>query len=334
MVVLTLFRFLSLFLFLFLSLMVQGNTKQDMHQVYRNSIPSLAYPDKKLKGSTIKAVPSPSLVSCAQECLKLFPRCKSYNYITTSMICELNSIGVSGSLIEQLEQMEPASKTVFTQVLDQTMLFKQCSDHFKYGVTQNGLYYLQDTHHNWYPVYCDFTSEAGKAWTLVLSFSYANHAMPEFFSIPFLDDGSLSEDSPNWEAYRLSKPRMEWLQQVSTHWRVTCDFEVKTIDYRDYLRARMSEMDLLTFYGSPKCGKVEYINVMGHNCTECTALFVQSSSAIFHHDSTKSFSCTFPPTAGSVSSQDNFGLYEYANSNFRCSSTSQATTNYWFGAEI
>ncbi|XP_032235037.2 uncharacterized protein LOC116616923 isoform X1 [Nematostella vectensis] len=332
MVVLTLFRFFSLFLFL--SLMVQGNTKQDMHQVYRNSIPSLAYPDKKLKGSAIKAVPSPSLVSCAQECLKLFPRCKSYNYITTSMICELNSIGVSGSLIEQLEQMEPASKTVFTQVLDQAMLFKQCSDHFKYGVTENGLYYLQDTHHNWYPVYCDFTSEAGKAWTLVLSFSYANGVKPEFSSIPFFNDSTFSEDSPNWEAYRLSKPRMESLQNASTYWRVTSDFASNAIDYTDYLRARISELDLLTFQGLNKCGKVEYINVMGHNCTGCTVPFFQENWMMLHHDSSLNSKCEFLPTNGSVESQDNFGLYQYANPNFRCTASYEATTNYWFGTKI
>ncbi|XP_032227335.2 uncharacterized protein LOC116610711 [Nematostella vectensis] len=327
------FRLIFIFTLLWPTITTLQGAEQGLHQVYRVNIPSSAYPDKRLEGFAIKTVSSKSLISCAQECLKLFPRCKSYNYINTAGICELNSNGVSGTDSENLKEMKSALGAVFTEILEQKILFKHCSDHFKYGAKLNGLYYVQDTHHNWYPAYCDFTSEAGKAWALVLSFSYANRAKQEFTTSYFPKDDPLAEDNPNWQAYRLSRQRMESLQGASVRWRVTCNFATMALDNRDYLKARISELNLFTFDGKSKCGKVEYINVMGHNCSACTASFYQFDGQIFHHDGTAT-GCTFTPASGSVPSQDNFGFYDNTNTNFRCTSSNESTTSYWFGADI
>jgi hypothetical protein len=45
-------------------------------------------------------------------------------------------------------------------------------------------------------------------------------------------------------------------------------------------------------------------------------------------------SCEFVPTAGSVPSEDNFGYYDFFNTNFRCTTTPDSTTNWWFGGYL
>ncbi|XP_048578051.1 uncharacterized protein LOC116617049 [Nematostella vectensis] len=44
------------------------------------------------------------------------------------------------------------------------------------GSTTNGYYQLVDNHGNTYKAYCDFNSEPGVAWTLMMSFSLTNNA--------------------------------------------------------------------------------------------------------------------------------------------------------------
>ena len=175
------------------------------------------------------------------------------------------------------------------------------------------------------------TSEPSSAWTLVLSKLSASMAN---FNEPALNtDKPVNESNPNWNNYRLPLEKMEALRSASTHWRITCSFPVSGVDYRDYARAKFSDVDMISFKGVGSCKKTEYIDIRGHNCTNCMIPWWQGwvgDNGFFHTDS--SVHCTgrshFP---GSLGSEDNFGHYAIMNKNFRCTKDSESTTNYWIG---
>ena len=149
----------------------------------------------------------------------------------------------------------------------------------------------------------------------------------------------MSPDVPNWEAYRLQLDRMKGLRSESTHWRITCSFDpASVVDYRDYVRAKFQNFDVLTYKGSKTCELVDYINVHGHDCKNCTAVWYQSAKLILAHKSYQDF-CDFARAPESIlvngtHSEQNFGRYAFYNPNFRCTSNSSATTNYWFGSQV
>ena len=129
---------------------------------------------------------------------------------------------------------------------------------------------------------------------------------------------------------------MKGLRSESTHWRITCSFDpASVVDYRDYVRAKFQNFDVLTYKGSKTCELVDYINVHGHSCENCTAVWYQSDGYILVHRSYKKH-CEFGRAPGSIQDNDryseqNFGRYEVYNPNFRCTSSSSATNSYWFG---
>ena len=189
-----------------------------------------------------------------------------------------------------------------------------------------------------FKVYCDFTSEPGWAWTLVMSESLQNVGKP-FTRRGLFTNEPMSPEVPNWEAYRLQLDRMKGLRSESTHWRITCSFDpASVVDYRDYVRAKFKNFDLLTYRGDKTCELVDYINVYGHSCEKCTAVWYQSDGYILVHRSYQN-NCEFGRAPGSIQDNDryseqNFGRYEVYNPNFRCTSSSSATTNYWFGLRV
>ncbi|XP_032225381.1 uncharacterized protein LOC116608264 [Nematostella vectensis] len=212
---------------------------------------------------------------------------------------------------------------------------KSCTDHMVSGSTTDGYYQLVDNNGNTYTVYCDFNSEPGVAWTLMMSFSLANNALPQFQSTPLTLDAPVNEKSPNWLAYRLPLAQMTALRAQSSHWRVTCSFPKYGVDYRDYLRASLVDFDPLSFLGHKVCKKVEYINIRGHAAAETIAPFWQVVKAyLVHIDSsfnTQDSGCAFSANPGSVSYEDNFGYYGSVNNKFRCTESPSSTTQYWFG---
>ena len=180
---------------------------------------------------------------------------------------------------------------------------------------------------------CDLRSEPGWSWTLVISQSLKNRDLPSFKMIPLFNDSALKEDTPNWDEYRLSMKRISQLRHESSHWRVTCSFPQHGIDYRDYVRVNFSEFDPLTFVSAPTkpdCKKVEYINIRGHNCSQCTSRWWQKPSQFLHIDSHFN-SCEFGSSPGSSINEDNFGYYDQYNPKFRCTKETASSTNHWFG---
>ena len=85
----------------------------------------------------------------------------------------------------------------------------------------------------------------------------------------------MSPEVPNWEAYRLQLDRMKGLRSKSTHWRITCSFDpASVVDYRDYVRAKFKNFDLLTYKGAKTFELVDDINVHGHSSEKCTAVSI------------------------------------------------------------
>lgn len=208
-----------------------------------------------------------------------------------------------------------------------------CMDLFKNGERSDGYYQIVGVDGDVWIVYCDFQSELGSVWTLVMSWSFQNKNAPAFKTISLEKDAPVNELSPNWGVYRMSRKQMIFLKEKSTHWRSTCSYDKMDVDYVDYLRGNFGDFDITTFSGGSICKKVEYINVRGHIGHE-TAPFWQHSGSFLHVDSSNTQGCQFDGTAGSKSNEDNFGNYGNTNSAFRCTSSPDATTQYWFGSYI
>ena len=130
--------------------------------------------------------------------------------------------------------------------------------------------------------------------------------------------------------FRLSKTRIEKIKSRSTHWRATCSFDVFGVDYRDYLRFKLSAFDPLCCYilESPK--QVELVNIRGYSATEQLVDFWQNEGEHLHLDS--NLGGHFQQARnGSAFSEDNFGLYLFRNKAFRCTANSSSTTQHWIG---
>jgi len=207
-----------------------------------------------------------------------------------------------------------------------------CVDILGSGVNSNGYYQIAGLNGETWNVYCDFTSEPGSAWTLVMSWSFDNKEVPAFRSIPFTKNAPVNEQTPNWAVYRMSKEQMNFIKTKSTHWRATCSFDRTDFDYRDYVRVKLTDFDFTTFIGRGTCKKVEYINIRGHVGHQ-TVPFWQRETILLHTDSHHAL-CSFKGNAGSKVSEDNFGHYGNPNPAFRCTANPTATTQYWFGSYL
>ena len=128
---------------------------------------------------------------------------------------------------------------------------------------ENGFYLLFDDRGQRYLAYCDLASEPGAAWTLVMSWSRTLKNLPQFQSKSFMQDAPVNENTPNWSAYRQTLARMKNIRGRSTHWRATCSFnQAEAIDYRDYIRGKFRDLDIMAFSGKGGCFPVECVNVM------------------------------------------------------------------------
>jgi hypothetical protein len=166
-----------------------------------------------------------------------------------------------------------------------------------------------------------------------MSWATRNKDMAEFKTNQLSADSPVDESLPNWNRYRMSSSMMNDLSTQSTHWRATCSFPTHGVDYVDYVRGKFVDFDIINFVGAGQCKRAEYVNIRGHQCSDCNVPWWQTSSDGLHTDSSYSF-CGYDPTQGAVYSEDNFGLYIGVNSNFRCTSDASATTNWWFGGNV
>ncbi|XP_078377306.1 uncharacterized protein LOC144660521 [Oculina patagonica] len=194
----------------------------------------------------------------------------------------------------------------------------------------NGVFFIMDQHNQSFPVYCDFSSEPGFAWTLIQSYSLEN--IGAFKSKAFyLHDMPINQDAPEWDSYRLSMSRMRYIGNSSTHWRATCNFPTDGVDYQDYARTSLDRLDLFAVPDvAVMCRWFELVNIRGITCMNCTAVTGYSELYDFHIDSWI-LTCDFNGQAGGVEFEDNFGFYNLHNPQFRCCSSPTSTTQQWFG---
>ncbi|KAJ7389760.1 hypothetical protein OS493_029181 [Desmophyllum pertusum] len=151
--------------------------------------------------------------------------------------------------------------------------------------------------------------------------------LPQFKSKAFTQDAPINHKTPNWYTYRQTLARMKSARSHSTYRRATYSFnemqttfnKMKKIDYRDYLRSKLSDLDVMIY--------------LGHAGSGTAVEFYQVHDTYFLHISSHN-RCTFKPNSGAVSSEDNFGFYNNINQNFRCTMTNSQTTQWWFGGLV
>jgi hypothetical protein len=186
-------------------------------------------------------------------------------------------------------------------------------------------------------VFCDFDLKFSKVWTLVSSYQLQNKAN---FNEAYFKDWPVNENTPRWDEYRLSKPRMQSVQNDSSKFRVTCKYDTDGLNYTDYLEAKNEHIDVLNIVdqqtsSTVACSLVDYVNIRGDNCGFCTMILYQNVYT-FHADSSRTDGCDFQSTGaekcGGIG-EDNFGLYNCVNPAYRCSSSADATTQLWFGTD-
>ena len=135
----------------------------------------------------------------------------------------------------------------------------------------------------------------------------------------------------NLLSLRVGLQRMTEIRSSSTMWPATCSFPTYKPDIlRDYMKARFSETDLLTFKGNGVCKIMDYKKIRGVAARNVTVPFWHNQFSHLHTDSSHS-NCQFQLTEGAVSGEDNFGFYEIIDREFRCTEFVNSTTQYWFG---
>ena len=190
-----------------------------------------------------------------------------------------------------------------------------------------GKYEVFDSNMNPFNVFCDFDPKTKMSWTLIQSYQFQYKSI---FNHAYYGDKPMNEDTPRWDKYRLSKFRMQSIQNDSSQFRVTCKYDTDGVVYTDYLRATKKQIDIMRSL-TTSCTRVEYINYRGQNCSKCTANIHQPSlvNNILHlHTKSR---CEFQPKRSSWDDEISFGWYGDYNTENRCSSSSMATTQTWFG---
>lgn len=189
-------------------------------------------------------------------------------------------------------------------------------------------------------VFCDFEKDSNISWTLMQSYSLEHSKM---YQKPFYTDfpqnvGKLRNNLAkiSWFSYRLGKAVMESIQSDSTKWRVTCDFDKNlTAIKTDFMQGSKADVDIMTFNGFGTCKKVDYVNIRGYHCSNCTAVLYQTSVYPFHIDARMSETkCEFTVENTKwclLGGEDSFGLYNCVHPEHRCSATQSSTTNTWLG---
>lgn len=149
-------------------------------------------------------------------------------------------------------------------------------------------------------------------------------------------------------ARHANQPRCAWMEKLSP---VNVPYEV----HREFVHSLASHLQLSDSWGGLSRLYPHFAGLSGFACSarwshlvwmvwicpdqgnwmqNCTAFTVYGEVFEFHIDSwaTDPVSCDFNGQDGEVHSEDNFGYYENTNPAFRCSSSPESTTQYWFGS--
>ena len=153
----------------------------------------------------------------------------------------------------------------------------------------------------------------------------------------FSKDYAVNQNSFTWNKFRLLLPIMKSTLSHSTHVRATCNFNTDGLLTTDYLRAKTTELNILLLNGRPYV-TLEYINIRGFECYNCSVWMAQNSESHLHTDSQNGGRyCRFKSAkSGSIvweAGEDNFGYYGVINPLHTCSSGYNSTTKWWLGEQ-
>ena len=208
---------------------------------------------------------------------------------------------------------------------------RNCKDIAKNGASTSGKYLIFDSANQSFSVFCDMES-SGFVWALIQSFSLANN--PLFKNRMFGADFPVNNayNDVVWNSYRLSLQQMWSIANQSTHVRATCNFPKEGLKYTDYARAKLEVLNIFGTYDST-CLPFEYVNIRGNECSNCTALAKQLSRKAWTMNSyqSKLKGCQFDGSPGANGDEQNFGRYNSINTDHRCSSSPNSTTQHWLG---
>ena len=180
-------------------------------------------------------------------------------------------------------------------------------------------------------------------WTLIESFALKRNV--KYASKSFLVDFPVHETAQRWSDYRLSRSVMLYIRNHTSLWRATCMY-AHGFRTRDYMKGLLSDMDIMTYDGEHICAKVQYINIRGQSCTNCTTHFYQDASSRHPYvDSCvggKIMDCSWSACLGSIKAtidgytswDDNFGFYMINHTSHRCTLSSSSTTQWWLGTPV
>ena len=108
-----------------------------------------------------------------------------------------------------------------------------------------GLYPIYAPDNTLYRVFCYF--DQWSAMTLAMSYSKNNMAAVE--NKPLTGDYPMSENSHNWENYRLSFSRMSALRDAAQEWKITCSYQLQGMMDNDYLKVGVHVRKLVIYTG-------------------------------------------------------------------------------------
>ena len=156
-----------------------------------------------------------------------------------------------------------------------------------------------------------------------------------YFISPFLryfiflsqgDSSAVSSDTPDWQAYLMRRHFLIWLRDRSSHWRATCRYNTDSTVNMDYLRASFEDFHIVRVKptGASSCPKYELFNIRGNECANCKA----GTWYLKVHYALIAISMEIRVVMWYLSRPT--GYYQAVNPKFRSSSSSEATTQFWF----
>ena len=211
---------------------------------------------------------------------------------------------------------------------------------------ESGKYKVVDSQNSEYEVYCHFDSSG--AWTLVQSCSYENvrHHLPEMrkLKVSLSKNLPVNENAQVWDAYRLSKSRMESIKENSTFLQFTCNYKKHGgIDESDYVQIHLQNLktsggknvNVIEFNTEIFSATVSQVRgeIENSDISQCKIKLRQNEQSSLHVHFV--FTNPSPPckfNSGNYHNYGYFGDYHYVDGqNHSCIQFEDSTTQLWFG---
>ncbi|RDD39155.1 hypothetical protein TrispH2_008130 [Trichoplax sp. H2] len=218
---------------------------------------------------------------------------------------------------------------------------KSCLHARELAAQRNGYYVLFDSTNKPFATYCDFESDSGFAWTLIESLSLAK-AKTSNYRKNFAYDAESEDCGVNWSDFRLSKSRMLSIKNNpgTNYLRATCNFNAEVdkglTDHRDYLRVALCRYNMFGTSSGYTCATVDFFNIQGFSCRQCSIPIYYGNNKFhtFIDVSRVTQACSRLRIPDTIANEEAFGRYQTENPRFRCTNSSTATTNWWFGGTV